>query len=44
MSITVDEYKELANKMADALAEIDPNTKNGEEGKAFVKKMYKIRS
>lgn len=29
--------------MADALAYIDPNTTNGEEGKAFLKKMYKMR-
>ena len=29
--------------MADALAAIDPNTENGEESKAFIKKMYKIR-
>jgi len=30
--------------MADALADIDPNTNNGEEGKAFIKRMYKIRN
>lgn len=35
--------KELTNKMADSLAEIDPNTENGEEGKALMKKMYKLR-
>lgn len=28
--------------MADSLAEIDPNTENGEEGKAFLRKMYKL--
>ena len=29
--------------MADSLAEFDPNTENGTEGLAFIKKMYKIR-
>ena len=29
--------------MADSLADIDPNTANGDEGKALLRKMYKLR-
>ena len=29
--------------MADSLATIDPNMDNGEEGKAFLKRMYRLR-
>lgn len=29
--------------MADSLAEIDPNTENGDEGMALLRKMYKLR-
>ena len=29
--------------MAESLAEIDPNTENAEEGKALLRKMYKLR-
>ena len=29
--------------MANSLAEIDPNMDNGDEGKAFIKMMYKLR-
>ena len=29
MTVTSQEHSELSNKMADALARIDPNTKNG---------------
>lgn len=42
MSVTSEENSELSKKMADALAEIDPNTKNGDEGMAFIRKMYKM--
>ena len=35
--------KDLTDSMADSLAEIDPNTENGAEGKALMKKMYKLR-
>lgn len=34
--------EELTNQMADSLAEIDPNMDNGEEGKALLRKMYKL--
>lgn len=30
--------------MAEALAEIDPNTKNSAEGTSFIKKMYSMRN
>ena len=33
----------LTDQMADSLADIDPNTENGDEGKAFIKKMWKLR-
>lgn len=42
LKVTRDEAKEMVNMMADSLAEIDPNTENGEEGKAFLRKMYKL--
>ena len=29
--------------MSDSLAEIDPNTENGVEGIAFVRKIYKMK-
>ena len=35
--------KSLTNSMAESLAEIDPNTENGGEGKSLIKKMYKIK-
>lgn len=39
----LNEINALTTKMADGLAEIDPNTENADEGKAFMKKMYKLR-
>jgi len=36
------EAKDLTNEMADSLATIDPNMENGEEGKALLRKMYKL--
>jgi len=30
--------------MADSLAEIDPNMDNGDEGRAFIKMMYKLKN
>jgi len=42
MSVTSEEHSELSNRMADALARIDPNTKNGNEGMAFIRRMYKM--
>ena len=43
MSVTLEEKSEMTTKLANALAKIDPNTKNGDEGRAFIKKMYKMR-
>ena len=43
MTVGLSEKKELTDRMADSLAELDPNTENGVEGKAFIKKMYKLR-
>lgn len=42
MTVTSQEHSELSNKMADALARIDPNTKNGNEGMALIRRMYKM--
>lgn len=33
----------VTDAMAESLAEIDPNTENAEEGKALLRKMYKLR-
>ena len=30
--------------MSDSLAEIDPNMESGEEGRAFIRRMYKVRN
>jgi len=38
-----DSIKAMTEAMAESLAEIDPNTDNGAEGKALLRKMYKIR-
>ena len=43
MSVRLEEASELTTSLSNALAKIDPNTKNGEEGRAFIKKMYKMR-
>ena len=43
LTVSLDEAKDLINRMADSLAEIDPNTENGAEGKALIRKMYKLR-
>ena len=42
MSVQSEEHTELAKKMADSFSEIDPNTKNGDEGMAFIRRMYKM--
>ena len=36
--------KSLSDNMATALSEIDPNMDNGAEGKAFIRKMYKLKN
>jgi len=43
MIVSIDEYKSFTNAMANSLSEIDPNTQNEAEGKAFIKRMYKLR-
>ena len=43
MTVSLKEANELTTKMAGALSKIDPNTKNSEEGEAFLRKMYKMR-
>lgn len=42
MQANLDQVKALSTKMADSLATIDPNMDNGDEGKAFVRRMYKV--
>jgi len=42
LEATLDAANGLINTMADSLSVIDPNMENGEEGKAFIKKMYKV--
>ena len=36
--------KELSNKLAEALVEIDPDMKNRAEGISFIKKIYKLKN
>ena len=43
LTASIDEAKDLINRMAESLAEIDPNTENADEGKALIRKMYKLR-
>ena len=42
MQANLDQVKALSTKMADSLATIDPNMDNGDEGKAFMRRMYKV--
>ena len=42
MQANLDQAKALTTKMADSLATIDPNMDNGDEGKAFLRRMYKV--
>ena len=42
MQKNLDSIKSLTDRMADSLAAIDPNMENGEEGKAFLRRMYKV--
>jgi len=43
MTFILSKMNEMTERMADSLAEIDPNTLNGEEGLAFVRKIYKMK-
>jgi len=40
---TLDSAENLTNAMAESLSMIDPNMDNGDEGKAFIRKMFKLR-
>ena len=42
MQTNLDQAKSLTTKMADSLATIDPNMDNGGEGKAFLRRLYKV--
>lgn len=42
MKTNLEQVKALSTKMADSLATIDPNMDNGDEGKAFLRRMYKV--
>ena len=42
MQANLEQVKALSTKMADSLATFDPNMDSGEEGKAFLRKMYKV--
>jgi len=44
MTVMVEAEKGFTSRMADSLAQIDPNTENGSEGRAFIRKMYKLRN
>ena len=39
----LDQVESLTTGMSDSLATIDPNMESGEEGKAFIRRMYKVR-
>lgn len=41
---TLEFAENLTNVMAESLSMIDPNMDNGDEGKAFLRKMYKLRN
>ena len=40
---TLSSVQDLTERLADSLAGVDPNMENGTEGKAFIRKMYKLR-
>ena len=42
MTIALKETKALTNRIADSLADLDPNMENGEEGKALIKRIYSL--
>jgi len=42
MIIALKETKALTNRIADSLADLDPNMENGEEGKALIKRIYSL--
>ena len=44
LQTTLKDTKTMTDNMANALSEIDPNMENGAEGKAFIRKMYKLRN
>ena len=43
MTFILSKMQEMTERLAGALADIDPNTENGDEGLAFVRKIYKMK-
>ena len=43
MTFILGKMREMTERMAESLSEIDPNTENGEEGLALVRKIYKMK-
>ena len=43
LKIDLSSVKDMTERIAESLASIDPNMDNGLEGKAFIRKMYKLR-
>lgn len=43
LSTDKSDLNKIINDMGNSLAELDPNTENGEEGKALIRKMYKLK-
>lgn len=42
MITALKETKLLTNRIANSLADLDPNMENGEEGKALIKRIYTL--
>lgn len=43
MTFILSKMQEMTERLAGSLADIDPNTENGDEGLAFVRKIYKMK-
>ena len=43
LKIDLSSVKDMTERIAESLSSIDPNMDNGLEGKAFIRKMYKLR-
>ena len=43
MQMDLDNVEALTTSMAESLAQIDPNMETGDEGKAFIRRMYKVK-
>ena len=44
MQMDLDLVEALTTSMAESLAQIDPNMETGDEGKAFIRRMYKVKN